>query len=125
MLAQNNVPVKDSVKLIIARVAHETNRAIKTFYGEDSVPAWNDCDKQMRSRALLGVDKVIACRDITPPDIHKQWVDTMLADGWRHGPVLDTIKKLHPNMVDYTELSDVQKLKDVVYLAVVKTLLQD
>lgn len=123
MEPRNNEVVKDSVKILIARVAHQANRAIKEFYGEESSPSWNEFTKEGQQRGIIGVEKVIANRKITASEIHQAWVDAMLADGWRHGPVLDTIKKLHPNLVSYEDLSDNQKLKDVVYLAIVKAFL--
>lgn len=123
MEKNNNEVVKDSVKILIARVAHQANRAIKEFYGEDNLPSWDESSKESKSRGVLGVEKVIANRNITNAEIHQAWVDTMLADGWRHGPVIDTIKKFHPNLVAYEDLSDNQKLKDVVYLAIVKAFL--
>lgn len=122
-MSMNNVELKDSTKQLIAKVAHEVNRAVKKFYGEEEIPSWADSTGGLRNRAMVGVEKIIANRAITASQLHEEWVKTMLQDGWTHGPVLDSISKRHPNMVRYDDLPDTQKLKDHIYLAIVSSML--
>lgn len=118
-MEHNNVELKPTTVQLIAKIAHEVNRSVKMFYGEEETPNWTDADKGMRNRAMIGVEKVIANRSITAAEIHAEWVKTMLQDGWTFGPVLDTISKRHPNLIRYEDLPDTQKLKDHLYLAVI------
>jgi hypothetical protein len=37
---------------------------------------------------------------------HDRWWADRAADGWRHGMVRDDVRKLHPDMVPYEELSE-------------------
>jgi hypothetical protein len=55
----------------------------------------------------------------TPPEIdllarmeHDRWKQERAADGWRHGEQRDNARKLHPDMVDWADLSDEAQDKD-------------
>ena len=115
--------ISDKSKLFTAKVAHQVNQAIRDFYGEDSLPDWDTAGNEMRHRGVLGVEQIIANPDMTPKEIHNIWMQNMFKDGWRAGPVHDGVKKTHPNLVLYEELDDAQKLKDVIYLTLVKTMI--
>jgi hypothetical protein len=43
---------------------------------------------------------------------HRRWMDERAAKGWRHGPVRDDDRKLHPDLVDWEYLTDDGRDKD-------------
>jgi aspartate-semialdehyde dehydrogenase len=43
---------------------------------------------------------------------HQRWCDERTAQGWTYGPVRDNEKRLHPNLVPWSELTDADKEKD-------------
>ncbi len=114
--------VSDRAKIFTAKVAHQVNQAIRDFYGEDALPDWDKSSEELRNRGVIGVEQIIAKPETTPKEIHEIWISNMAKDGWRLGPVHDGVKKTHPNMCAYEELDDVQKLKDIIYITVVKTM---
>jgi hypothetical protein len=43
---------------------------------------------------------------------HRRWMNERMAKGWRHGPVRDNDRKLHPDLVDWEYLSGESRDKD-------------
>ncbi len=43
---------------------------------------------------------------------HRRWVEERTAKGWRHGPIRDNDRKLHPDLVDWEDLSEDSRDKD-------------
>jgi hypothetical protein len=49
--------------------------------------------------------------------LHDDWVKAYEKMGWKYGPVRDTEKKEHPDMVPYWELGQLERDKDAVFVA--------
>jgi len=49
--------------------------------------------------------------------LHEDWVKAYEKMGWVYGPVRDTEKKTHPDMVPYNELGHLERDKDAVFVA--------
>ena len=43
---------------------------------------------------------------------HDVWARQRIADGWRHGPQRDDLRKLHPSLVPYDQLPESEKHYD-------------
>jgi RyR domain len=41
--------------------------------------------------------------------LHERWVDERTATGWRHGTPRDDVRRIHPDLVPWTELSDARR----------------
>lgn len=107
---------------LIARVAHEINRAYCASIGDDGQPSWDQAPDWQKASALAGVDMHLANPDATPENSHESWLAQKTADGWKYGPVKDAEKKEHPCCVPYAELPPEQKAKDYLFRAVVHSL---
>lgn len=59
---------------------------------------------------------------LTPRQHHENWVRDMRRIGWERGPVRDPVARTHPNICDYGELSQGERDKDRLFLAIVTTL---
>lgn len=55
----------------------------------------------------------------TPRHLFELWAAAKRELGWTWGPVKDTERKTHPNLVDYADLPAPQRDKDQVFLAIV------
>lgn len=106
----------------IARACHEVNRAYCAAIGDNSQPAWDDAPQWQKDSAIAGVKAVIANPGGKPEDSHANWLAHKLADGWTYGPVKDPATKQHPCMVAYDQLPAEQRVKDHLFIAVVRTL---
>ena len=56
-------------------------------------------------------------RKSSPEVLHEDWVKAYKAMGWKYGPVRDRMAKTHPDMVAYTELGELERNKDAVFVA--------
>lgn len=101
-----------------ARAAHEVNRAFCAFHGDASQAPWDDAPEWQRASARAGV--VGALNGNTPAQSHASWMAMKVADGWVYGERKDAELKTHPCMVAYDALPPEQRVKDTLFLAVVR-----
>jgi hypothetical protein len=97
----------------IAKAVHTVNGLLQEFHGEaHRQPDWEHAPDSMRCRvhSLIRLYRAGG----TPREAHTRWVESMAADGWRHGLSYDEGEHLHPNMVPYGELPQLQRAKDQV-----------
>jgi len=109
---------------LVAHVCHEANRAFQIVTGDESPsPRWEDAPAWQTSSMIKGVQFVLEDDDETTPEqIHESWYDTKIADGWVRGDVKDAEERTHPGLVPYDQLSDEERRKDDLFLAVVTAL---
>jgi len=103
----------------IARVCHEVNRAYCNAIGDTSQLPWDDAPDWQRTSAVNGVVFHLCSPNAGPSASHESWMAEKLATGWVWGPVKDAEAKTHPCIVPYSELPVEQRLKDVLFIAVV------
>lgn len=105
----------------IARVCHEANRAVQIITGDANVNGeWMDVSIEVRWTAKNGVRAFLENEDMTPEKMHASWSEAKLLDGWTHGPIKDWDAKTHPCLLPYDELPEGQRLKDRVFINVIK-----
>jgi hypothetical protein len=105
----------------IAKICHEVNRAYCAAIGDNSQLPWEEALEWQKESAESGVRFHIVNPDSTPADSHINWWKQKIADGWKYGPVKDAEKKEHPCMVAYSELPLEQRVKDHLFIAVVRS----
>lgn len=109
----------------IARVCHETNRAYCATLGDWSQPQWEMAPQWQRESAIKGVRAVEDGAVKEPEDSHRSWLKEKEETGWKYGPVKDPEAKTHPCMVAYASLPENQRVKDHLFLAVVRALMEE
>lgn len=106
---------------LTAAICHEANRELQIAAGDDSVsPHWKSAPQWQKDSAIEGVQN--ALKGLTPKEMHESWMQSKLDDGWEYGAVKNAVSKTHPCLVPYEELPEDQKLKDVVFLSIVKAI---
>lgn len=111
--------MKEEEKIeLLARIAHEANRAYCLSLGDLSQAPWDEAPDWQKQSAIAGVKGALAGN--TPEESHKSWVAHKLADGWVYGPVKDPEKKTHPCMVSYEYLPPDQLKKDAIFTLVIR-----
>ena len=103
----------------IARICHEVNRALQIGFGEEPNPRWDILSEDLKNSTYSGVNA--ALDGATPEDLHTSWCDERMENGWTYGYPLDRVKKIHPNLVPYEQLSQDQQIKDHVFETIVRS----
>lgn len=106
----------------IAVVCHETNRQYCLAIGDASQKSWNDAEQWQRDSAIKGVEFAISNPDAKPSAQHDAWLADKEKDGWVYGPIKDPLKKEHPCMVAYQQLPLEQRVKDALFIGVVRAM---
>ena len=106
----------------IAKVCHEVNRAYCQALGDNSQMPWGGAPEWQKESAINGVEFHLSNPESKPEDSHQSWLDEKEREGWIYGPVKDSVKKEHHCMVPYNELPIEQRVKDFIFLSIVRAL---
>jgi hypothetical protein len=52
---------------------------------------------------------ILALGEVLAKNTHEVWASGRIADGWTYGNVRDDLKKKHPCLIPYEELSEIEK----------------
>lgn len=108
----------------IAKICHEVNRAYCEALGDFSQKPWEEAEYWQTESAENGVLFVLNNPAVSAESLHINWMEEKAKTGWIYGPVKDVLAKQHPCMVPYAELPPGQKMKDVLFRAVVGACLE-
>lgn len=106
-----------------AKAAHEVNRVYCLALGDESQLAWEHAPPWQINSAIHSVEAIIKNPNRPPSASHETWMKEKKDTGWKYGPVKDPDKKEHPCIVAYDDLPIDQRMKDTIFLAVVKGVL--
>lgn len=107
---------------VIARVAHEANRAWCAAHGDFSQPIWEQAPEWQVRSAIDGVRFHLANPDAGDSASHDNWMAEKARNGWVYGETKDPEAKTHPCMVPFDELPADQQAKDRLFRSVVHAL---
>ena len=84
--------------------------------------AWEDREAPFREQFVeLIADLASGRRQFADPEkAHDSWVDKYLEMGWTFGEQYDPDRKTHPDLVSFGKLDPKEKIKDEVFLRLVK-----
>lgn len=105
---------------VIAEVCHQANRVIQRHNGDLISLPWDEESAETRASVVDGVQNVIS--GATPEQSHENWLQFTNNHGWRYGAVKDEEAKTHPLIVPYADLPPEQKVKDALFVGIVKAL---
>ena len=106
----------------MAELAHNVNTTYSTAKGETGHVDWEEAPVWQRETMIAGVAFLLANPNATPEETHNSWMAKKEEDGWRYGHIKDPENKFHPCMRPYYQLPLDQRVKDSLFLAVVRTL---
>jgi|SRR5882762_5502370 len=58
-----------------------------------------------------------ANRSASPEELHGSWMQAYFAMGWIYGEKYDRLEKIHPDLVPYAQLGQLERDKDAVFIA--------
>jgi len=103
----------------IAKACHNKNKALCDANEDFSQVEWSKATSWQKESAIDGVLYKLKNPEVTPHDMHDNWLKDKIGQGWVYGDVKDEHKKTHPNMVMYWDLSEHDKLKDYSFASTV------
>jgi hypothetical protein len=56
-------------------------------------------------------------RSTSPKELHGSWMQSYLTMGWVYGEVYDRENRIHPDLVPYSQLGQLERDKDAVFVA--------
>lgn len=112
------------VVLAVAEMAHEQNRLFcEKFMDDNSLVPWAETSDEIKQTAFNGIKSIIENIDVTPEENHEIWRKFKATQGYIYGTRKCDVSKTHPCMVPYADLPKGQKIKDVLFGNLVKTLI--
>lgn len=111
----------------VARIVYEVNRGVRAGLNEPQSASdrpWLGYPEDLKESVRAGVAALAINPHLTPRQMHQLWMNRKLAEGWQYGAVRDDATKVHPDLVPFEELPEGQQLKNHVFSATVKNLLE-
>lgn len=56
-------------------------------------------------------------RSSSPEELHGSWMQSYFAMGWKYGEGYDRENRIHPDLVPYAQLGQLERDKDAVFVA--------
>lgn len=111
---------------------HNLEQIAETLYGTiviasrewgDVLPEWHKLSRAEQSSYYRGIVSAINRKYLHASDSHDAWRLRMVARGWRYGPVKDTVKQLHPGLVEFHKLPYRYRILDSLWISIVNSYL--
>lgn len=79
---------------------------------------WSEREQDFREQFLDVIERQCSeNRSRSPEELHGGWMQAYLTMGWVYGKVYDREKRVHPDLVPYTQLGQLERDKDAVFVA--------
>jgi len=79
---------------------------------------WSKREESFRSQFLDIIERQCGeQRSTSPEELHGSWMQAYLTMGWVYGDVYDRVRRIHPDLVPYALLGQLERDKDAVFIA--------
>ena len=79
---------------------------------------WEEREQPFKDQFLPVIEKQCSYRNSSnPEDLHNDWWEAYKKMGWVYGEQYDRDKRIHPDMVPYSQLGKLEQDKDSVFVA--------
>ncbi len=102
-----------------AKFVYEGARLAAVAAGAPIVPdGWDDREEAFKTQFLEVIDRQCGpLRSGSPEELHGSWMQAYVEMGWVYGETYDRDAKVHPDMVPYAQLGQLEQDKDGVFVA--------
>ena len=102
-----------------ARFVYEGARLAAQSANAPIIPvAWEEREEAFRTQFLGVIDRQCGKqRSQSPEELHGSWMQSYFAMGWKYGDKYDRENRIHPDLVPYAELGQLEQDKDAVFVA--------
>lgn len=107
----------------IAKAAHYANVLVCDVLNDGMEPLpWEATTEAHKNSLINGVAMVLSTPNPTPEQNHENWLKVKRSEGWIYGEKKNEETKEHPCLVPYNQLPANQRVKDLMFISVVKSL---
>lgn len=79
---------------------------------------WAEREPAFRDQFLKVIERQCGeQRSNSPEELHGSWMEAYFAMGWKYGKKYDRENKIHPDLVPYAQLGQLERDKDAVFVA--------
>ncbi len=79
---------------------------------------WKEREAPFREQFLKVIERQTgAQRSTSPEELHGSWMQAYFEMGWVYGETYDRENKIHPDLVPYAQLGQLERDKDAVFVA--------
>ena len=79
---------------------------------------WSEREAAFRTQFLAVIERQCGeYRSKSPEELHGSWMQAYLTMGWVYGEAYDRENKIHPDLVPYVDLGQLERDKDAVFVA--------
>ncbi len=79
---------------------------------------WSEREEDFRAQFLNVIERQCGeQRSRSPEELHGSWMQAYITMGWVYGEVYDREKRIHPDLVPYADLGQLERDKDAVFVA--------
>ena len=79
---------------------------------------WVEREEAFKTQFLDVIERQCGSqRSTSPEELHGSWMQAYFAMGWVYGEKYDREAKIHPDLVPYAQLGQLERDKDAVFLA--------
>ena len=79
---------------------------------------WAEREEAFRTQFLAVIERQCGeQRSKSPEELHGSWMQAYYAMGWVYGDKYNRENKIHPDLVPYADLGQLEKDKDAVFVA--------
>ena len=79
---------------------------------------WSEREESFRKQFLDVIERQCGSqRSTSPEELHGSWMQSYLTMGWVYGDIYDREKRIHPDLVPYALLGQLERDKDAIFVA--------
>lgn len=79
---------------------------------------WNEREQDFKDQFIEVIERQCGDqRSESPEELHGSWMQSYLSMGWVYGEKYDREKRIHPDLVPYDQLGQLERDKDAVFVA--------
>ena len=80
--------------------------------------SWEEREESFKKQFLEVIERQCGPkRSQSPEELHGSWMQAYLTMGWQYGEQYDREAKIHPDLVPYADLGQLERDKDAVFVA--------
>ncbi|KKL24379.1 hypothetical protein LCGC14_2415880 [marine sediment metagenome] len=114
-----NDPFGDCINERRAAFVYDAARLAAIAAGAPIIPApWNQREDDFREQFLKVIERQSGPnRSSSPEELHGSWMQAYFGMGWVFGEDFNPTLKIHPDLVPYADLGQLEQDKDAVFVA--------